>query len=368
MDLRGGQADLPNATDDRIEQRSGLARPTGEGRTVDIDPLGGHHLGLAVKRQVVIELVHDHMGKRGKAGSATRDRFCRGHCLDDLLTGPAGILRANGADDTPLHRRHVEHLVAVLPKRTKGSAAIRAGTAACFRFDPAFGARQMRRKTADRGSAHGRSWRVFTGLYDLGFAFQFLQRQFELLDLAGKLLGGRAEAHPPELGKLETERLDQRVAGRKSRFQLSDPGVLVGVRGSLLWHFHPLANQGAQCQENCANPPLLSRQKRCCGTFGAAPVNAFQQHRKLRRSEAHLAGLRHRPYEAAAIHPLGKQAQALAVVPQQLDQIAALAAKGKQGAGMRALLQHLLRQHRQTVEAFAHIGRTASEINACRWR
>src|SRR3546814_4596477 len=57
------------------------------------------------------------------------------------------------------------------------------------------------------------------------------------------------------------------------------------------------------------------------------------------------------PHEPAAIHPLGKQAHALAVIPEQLDQIAPLAPKGEQRAGMRALLQNLLRHHRQAVEA-----------------
>jgi len=184
VQLAGLQAFFADTGDDRIEQRSGLACPTGEGRAVDIDPLRRHHLGLAVERQVVIELVHDHMGKRGKAGLAARNRLHRGPCLDDLLAGPAGILGANGADDAPLHRRHIEHLVAVLPKRPKRAAAIRAGTAAGFGFDAAFDARQMRREAADRCIAHGPGRHVFAGLDELGFALQFLERQLELFYLA----------------------------------------------------------------------------------------------------------------------------------------------------------------------------------------
>src|SRR3546814_220419 len=72
--------------------------------------------------------------------------------------------------------------------------------------------------------------------------------------------------------------------------------------------------------------------------------------------------------DLAAIHPLGKHAHALAVIPEQLDQIAPLAPKGEQRAGMRALLQNLLRHHRQAVEALAHVRRAASQEYPRRWR
>ncbi len=49
--------------------------------------------------------------------------------------------------------------------------------------------------------------------------------------------------------------------------------------------------------------------------------------------------------EPAPDHPLGKQAHALAVIPEQLHQIAALPPEGEQRAGMRALLQNLLCHH-----------------------
>jgi hypothetical protein len=58
-------------------------------------------------------------------------------------------------------------------------------------------------------------------------------------------------------------------------------------------------------------------------------------------TKADLARLRRRPHEAAAVHPLGKQAQALAIIPEELDQIAALAAEGEQRVGMRTLTSAL---------------------------
>src|SRR3546814_300860 len=113
---------------------------------------------------------------------------------------------------------------------------------------------------------------------------------------------------------------------------------------------------------------FLPRQQGRRGALGTPPVDAFEQHRKLRRGEAHLAGLGDRPDETAAVHALREEAQALAVIPEQLDQIAALAAEREQRARVRTLLQNLLHQHGEPVEPLAHIGGAASEIDACRRR
>ncbi|EZP69660.1 hypothetical protein BV96_04063 [Sphingomonas paucimobilis] len=203
----------------------------------------------------MVELVHDHMGERREAGLAARDRFYRGGRLDDLLAGPAGILGPHGADDAPLHRRHVEHLVAVLAQRAQGAAAIGAGAASRFRFDPALAAVKMTGELTDRCRALVAGCRCRCGnISNSGFAFQFLKRQFELLDLAAELLRRLAECHPLKLGELKTQRLDQRIAGRQSRFQLGDPGILVDGGGGLIRHRDPLANRVVQCQKNQRNP------------------------------------------------------------------------------------------------------------------
>ena len=51
----------------------------------------------------------------------------------------------------------------------------------------------------------------------------------------------------------------------------------------------------------------------------------------------------------------------LAVIPKQLHQIASLATKGEHRAGMRALLQNLLRHHGKAVKTLAHVRRAASQ-------
>src|SRR5882724_111370 len=65
------------------------------------------------------------------------------------------------------------------------------------------------------------------------------------------------------------------------------------------------------------------------------------------------------PQNATALQALGQQAHPLSVVPEHLDQAAALAAEHEQVATVRIALQHLLHHHRQPIEAAAHVGWTA---------
>src|SRR3546814_1767631 len=100
----------------------GLARPAGEGRAIDVEALRRHHLCLAVKREMMIGLVDDDMGERGKAGLAACNGLRRRRRLDDLVAGAAAILGPHGADDAPLDRGDVELLVAVVAKRAQRAA------------------------------------------------------------------------------------------------------------------------------------------------------------------------------------------------------------------------------------------------------
>src|SRR5229473_318934 len=91
-----------------------------------------------------------------------------------------------------------------------------------------------------------------------------------------------------------------------------------------------------------------------------SPIDPFQQICQLRRRD------RHRPIRAvvrngrwpdktAAFQPLREQAQALAVVPQHLDQGAAPAAEHEQMAIVGIAPERLLYQQRQSIEALAHV-------------
>jgi len=68
---------------------------------------------------------------------------------------------------------------------------------------------------------------VEVNIRDLGFAFELLEGELELLDLQRELLRGLAEGHAAKLSELVAEGIDQRIAGRESGFELGDPGVLV---------------------------------------------------------------------------------------------------------------------------------------------
>ena len=75
------------------------------------------------------------------------------------------------------------------------------------------------------------------------------------------------------------------------------------------------------------------------GASGHSPVDALEQHRQLCRRERHGATISLRPDEAPLLQALGKQAQALAVPPQQFDDVAPAATKHEHMAGERILGQ-----------------------------
>ena len=68
MDLGCLQPFLANARYDGVEQLRGLSCPACQGRPIDIESLCRHHLGLPVKREVMIELGYHQMGERAEAG------------------------------------------------------------------------------------------------------------------------------------------------------------------------------------------------------------------------------------------------------------------------------------------------------------
>src|SRR6266436_4885238 len=85
-----------------------------------------------------------------------------------------------------------------------------------------------------------------------------------------------------------------------------------------------------------------------------APVDAFQQIAKLRRRDRDGARRRRGPDEAATLQPLGEQAQALAVVPQNLDQPTTPSAKHEKLSAVRIALELLL--HQEQLKRDPHSG------------
>ena len=73
-----------------------------------------------------------------------------------------------------------------------------------------------------------------------------------------------------------------------------------------------------------------------------APVDAFEHVAELRRRDHYRAVRRLWPDEAATLQPLGIERHAEVIMPENLDQLAALAAEHIEIAAVRITLERLL--------------------------
>lgn len=94
-------------------------------------------------------------------------------------------MQAHHLDDPPLHRDQIQHLVAVAAQKPQGPTAGRASAGIRRRFDTLFDAGQMIRQRPVRGGTLAADRCPDRGGHSLGLALQFLQSQFQLLDLMG---------------------------------------------------------------------------------------------------------------------------------------------------------------------------------------
>src|ERR1700720_677853 len=101
------------------------------------------------------------------------------------------------------------------------------------------------------------------------------------------------------------------------------------------------------------------------GLLRHPPVDAFEQIAELRRRYCHRSVGWLRPYEATPLQPLGKQAHALPVMPQHLDQPATAATKHEQMPAVWVTLERLLHQQRQAIKPLAHVGVASRQPNPC---
>src|ERR1700732_5580953 len=94
-------------------------------------------------------------------------------------------------------------------------------------------------------------------------------------------------------------------------------------------------------------PPAMTR---------IAPVDAFEHVAELRRRDPHRAVSRLWPDETATLQPLGIERHAEAIMPENLDQLSALAAEHVEIAAVSIALEHFLHLQGQRVHAAAHVG------------
>jgi hypothetical protein len=186
----------PDAADDRLEQPGRLADPIAQGGTVEIDALAGVDLALPIQRQVIAILRDQQMREHGGRGAAARRRHRRCRCLGDHIARLAGIFGPDMADHLEVARHVIQHLGHVLAQLAHAAAAGRADAGAVIlrlmqiSWRGRCSGSGLRFGFALTGGA-GRSFGL--GLGDiLGLAgLQFLELQFQLLDLAGDPLRGR---------------------------------------------------------------------------------------------------------------------------------------------------------------------------------
>ena len=100
------------------------------------------------------------------------------------------------------------------------------------------------------------------------------------------------------------------------------------------------------------------------GSNGTAPVDAFEQHRQLRRTQGHRAMGRLGPHELARFEPLGEQTQPVTIPPQEFHPITATAAKDEDLAREGIGLQFRLHECSQPVEPAPHVGDPRSDPDA----
>jgi hypothetical protein len=71
------------------------------------------------------------------------------------------------------------------------------------------------------------------------------------------------------------------------------------------------------------------------------------------------------PDRASSLQPLLKKTEAITIEPQQLDQIATLAAEDKQMAGEGCLLKNCPNNRREALKAAAHTGEPCGNPDPC---
>src|SRR6516164_5074340 len=110
---------------------------------------------------------------------------------------------------------------------------------------------------------------------------------------------------------------------------------------------------------------LVATSSACCHrpprVLGISPIDPIQHVSELRRRDRNDAGCGRGPNEPAALQPLGIERHADAVMPENFDQRAALAAKHIEIAGVRITLERLLHLESQALHPTPHVGRASRD-------
>ena len=296
------------------------------------------------------------------------------------LAGAAGVARA-ARDAHPQLRGHdVELLGAQFVDHVQRTAAARAVTV--LDVDHHLVARQMRRQRAviaigpsfaplplrvlpPRPPRPAPAWFSAT-VCSRSSSPNCSWSGVELLGAAAELVAQQALDQQPQLVVLgmQFRMLLRRRGDHIAQHLLQDGGVVrQGVEVDL--HAAMMNNAPASApalrSTSALFYPASSGLRRVTGARHSQPSSSVAS--CAAESAIRTRGRRRRPDELAVLEPLGQQAQADPVVPEQLDQPGTAATKGKQRPTERILRQALLHQHRQADHPLAHVGDAAGQID-----
>ena len=229
-DLAGGENEFAQAPIKRSDLRGRIADPKREDRSLDVDALGGQHLGLPIERQMPGVFGDQHRGHHRLGREPAFDQPFGGRRLDHrLLAGSAGVFGTVRHDRPELRRDHVEPLRGFFADLMHGRPA--AGAVFVFGLDRHMNPRQMGRKRAAIGAAlvgASASRRLILFVVG-GFAgrnglLDILKRQAELVWI--ELLGTATKLHALQL----MQEMQQAIVLRQRFIARRNGGVALGER------------------------------------------------------------------------------------------------------------------------------------------
>src|SRR5690606_13161759 len=230
---------------ERHQRGAGGADLVGQCREAQRHALAGVALGLAVQRLMLAELLEQQHGKEARPRPAARYDMERRWWLGNRLTVPAGELLADGLDDLPLARDHLQRLGHILAQLRQPRAAARRAGAGCGDHDPL--SRQVlgegfagRALALERGHARRLRRCGLGGKFILaGACLEFLELQLQLVEQPAAALGAGAVLLAPELGDEQLQVRDQglvigRLGGGDGKLRSTRSARAVAARSAAL--------------------------------------------------------------------------------------------------------------------------------------
>ena len=328
--------------------QSGCRGPdlVGQGRDVEGDTLAGIALALPVQRLVAAVLLEQHHRQQPGAEPPARDDVEGRGWLRDRLAVPAGELLAHGLAHEPAARDDVEGLGDDLTDLGQ-AAATAAATGRGRRDDNPLARQVLGQRPAGRPAAQMGRDRIGSGRgillrLVLGEALlEFGELELELVDQTLPTLAGLAEALAASLRQQQPEALDlerrgsNQSLGAAPRLALGDDqgvrrGEVVRKRCWVVRHATYSSTTWVYLEDTWTHQVMRRLSSACDlrppSPLRHPPVDPFQQIPELCCRDRHDSIRRRGPDKAAPFETLRKQAHALAVVPEHLDQGAAATA------------------------------------------